>query len=168
MTHHLRTSLAAIALFFMLAPVNAQLAFGVKGGVNFNTLKAQYSGSTAPPDTKASGMGFHMGFFLVTSTDASAAMRFELLYSRRATSEDYDYTTGTSPHEHQYKGHADFTLEYMEVPVFLSIRASEELSIHVGAAAAVLISASSTDEGTLYWTDMGSNYSSNYSEKGTD
>lgn len=63
MTHHLRTSLAAIALLFMLAPVNAQLAFGVKGGVNFNTLKAQYSGSTAPPGHQGLRHGIPHGLF---------------------------------------------------------------------------------------------------------
>lgn len=165
-------SAGVFPLLLMGTSIRAQIAAGPKGGVNFNTLRAQYSAppgsSTVAPDVKASGVGFHLGFFVNTGPEASAAMRIELLYSDRSTADVYDFTTVGSSGTKRYQGHVEYTMRYMEVPVLLTVRTSKELSFHGGAAAALLISASSVDEGTETWTESGTTYSNAYIYKGTD
>ncbi len=165
-------SAAVFPLLLLGTGIRAQVAAGPKAGVNFNTLRARYSaplgGSKVAPDVKASGVGFHVGFFVNTGPEASAAMRIELLYSDRSTADVYDFTTVGSSTTRRYEGQVDYTMRYLELPVLLTVRTSKELSFHGGAAAALLISARSVDEGTETWTETGTTYSNVYTHKGTD
>lgn len=168
----------ALTLAAVLSTLNAtaQMAWGVKAGPNLTSLKVTYEAAggtglnnTAPPDLKATGGGWHAGVYFNTTGGSNAGLLFELMYSRRLASSSYDYTVSGSGVDYHYVGEVEYRLEYIELPLLLCVRPIERLSIHAGAAAALLRSATSKDRGQRsYPTGQGNIFTAGYSSNGTE
>ncbi len=174
MSKYIRGAVAASALAMMGLCASAQVAVGLKGGVNLNFLKVDYGGGgygiSAEPDTKASGVGFLAGAYLNTTGEANSGLLLEVLYSRRNSSETYNYTLTSqgSSDTRTYAGKTDYTFQYIQIPVLLCAKPSERLAIHFGAAADFLQGVSGRDLGTYTFTSVtGGTFSSTYDKKTT-
>ena len=174
MSKYIRSAASAGALAVMGLCASAQVAVGLKGGVNLNFLKVDYGsggyGSSAEPDTKASGAGFLAGAYLNTTGAGNSGLLLEVVYSRRSSSETYNYTLTSlgSSDTRTYAGKTDYTFQYIQIPVLLCAKPTERLAIHFGAAADFLQGVSGRDVGTYTYTSGSSGtFSSTYDKKTT-
>lgn len=127
--------LAAIGGLFSNAQAQGP-AFGLKGGLNFSTLNVEGA------DQKGR-FGFNGGVFGRTSPGLMLGLQAELLYSTRGSSADYSAFFGLVDQN------VDFRLNYIELPLLLSIRPVEILDLHVGGYAGYLLSAQVKTSGDL-------------------
>lgn len=172
MSKYIRGAAAAGVLALLSQHASAQVAVGLKGGVNLNFLKVEYgsggSGVTSEPDTKASGLGFLAGAYLNTTGGGNSGFLMEVVYSRRNSSESYNYTltsTGSSSTS-TYVGKIDYTFQYIQIPLLVCAKPTERLAVHFGAAAAFLQGVSSRDIGTHTFSSGSSGtFSSTYDKK---
>lgn len=108
-----------LALFVICTVVgaNAQVALGIKGGLNFASL----DGKDLDVDSKT---GYHFGAFAEIGL-AGIAIQPELLFST--------------------KGGDDFDLTYLEVPVLLKKNFAKVLNVHLGPQFGILTKAEASD-----------------------
>ena len=163
----------ALILFGLMASpeILAQATFGFKGGVNHNTMKIKFTPTVpfgfnveAPPNATASGLGFHTGLYLNTTGDATAGLLLEVLYSRRSSAYDYDYVLGGVS---SYTGRIEYRLEYVEVPILINFKATDELQITFGAAAAIAQAGSFLDVGTMKYSSPQLEFTNTYKDRGS-
>lgn len=111
--------ISILLLFFIVTAVtaNAQVALGVKGGLNFANVDVE----TGDPDGKT---GYHFGAFAEIGL-AGIAIQPEVLFST--------------------KGADDFDLTYLEIPVLLKKNFAKVLNVHLGPQFGILTSAESDD-----------------------
>ena len=146
-------ALTLAAVLFTLHTM-AQTSLGVKAGPNLSALTLSYAtpggtglNNTPPPDIKATGGGWHVGGYFNTTGGSFAGLIFEVQYSRRLGSMAYDYTVSESGVDHRYVGRVEYEFKYIELPLLLCVRPIDRLSIHAGAAVALLRSGHVQDWG---------------------
>lgn len=98
-----------------VAGANAQVALGIKGGLNFANVDV----SDASPDSKT---GYHFGAFAEIGM-GGIAVQPELLFST--------------------KGADKFDLSYLEIPILLKKNFAKVLNIHLGPQFGILTKAES-------------------------
>ena len=154
--------------YYSTSVLFAQTTIGFKGGPSYHTLKIRYAstvllGSTVEPDPdeRATGFGSHAGFYLNTTGQGSVGLLFEVLYSRRSASIDYDYSLDRF---NAYKGRITYRLEYMEVPVLLNFKATDHFQVSLGAAALIAQVASFVDIGTYTYDSPPLEFTNTYVE----
>lgn len=164
--------LLSLVVILCAVRADAQVAIGMKGGLNLNRLKAEVflttgsaNGTTTPPDVDASGTGFHAGLFMSTSRGPGVGLLIEALYSLRSSDYSYDYSLKNAGITNAYKGSTEYRLHYIELPVLLNVRPKEKLTFQFGAAAAFLQSAYTRDQGTRTVSSPGSFLSLEYDDK---
>lgn len=109
---------------------NNRSGWGVKGGMNI----AKFDGDDA--DGFDSKKGFVFGFFKDTHVNQNSSIQWELLYSMKGASYEFEY--------YFYKQistmKADFNFNYLELPVFYKFKLAENPTfspnIYFGGAAA--------------------------------
>jgi len=112
----------------MYTPVFAQNTspqFGVKGGVNFSNLYTEDS------DKDNVMVGYNVGLFSKMPITERFAFQTEIYYSTKGAKVTYNnlFVSGT----------ALFNLNYIEVPLLLVIKLTDNFSIHAGPYAAYLV-----------------------------
>ncbi|MFM2286121.1 MAG: hypothetical protein RLZZ543_1618 [Bacteroidota bacterium] len=121
-------------LVLLAVSANAQLKYGAKAGLNYNVITYNYEGDVEAEN--ASGIGFHLGGYLVKSFTDKIAFRPELIISRcnvKESSEEtytipyFDYTATTTTTS---EGKENYT--YLDIPLLLDFGLSEKLSFQVG------------------------------------
>ncbi|MTI19444.1 PorT family protein, partial [Fulvivirga sp. RKSG066] len=98
---------------------NAQVALGVKGGLNFANVSVE--DAVEDPDSKT---GYHFGAFAEIGL-GGIHLQPELLFSA--------------------KGSDDFDLTYLEIPILLKKNFAKVLNVHLGPQFGFLTSAESND-----------------------
>ncbi len=111
-----KISILAVCLFGFIVGANAQVALGLKGGLNFANVDA-----AGDPDAKT---GYHFGAFLEAGL-GGINLQPEILFSA--------------------KGAEDFDLTYLEIPILLKKNFAKVLNIHFGPQFGILTSAESVD-----------------------
>jgi len=119
-----KVTLLAICLFVAVVGAQAQIALGIKGGLNF--ANSNVGDALGDPDSKT---GYHAGLFMEIGA-GGIAIQPEVLYS--------------------FKGADDIDLSYVEVPILLKKNFAKVLNIHIGPQFGFLTKAeSNTFEGLL-------------------
>lgn len=120
----------------------AQLDLGGKVGFNYHfqsTASGSQSPTGSPEPDGTDGPGFHVGAFLQADLSDNVFLRPEVLYSTRMASSQLssDITLGGTRTviDQETKG----TLSYLEVPVLLGIRLSDNFSFHAGPGFGLLV-----------------------------
>lgn len=123
---------STLALVFLTASLSqAQVGFGIKGGVNF----ANVGGADAPPNSKTL-TGFAAGGYLEISLPMLFTIQPEVLYSQKGFTADENFL-GTNV---KVTG----SLNYLEIPVLLKYSLPVPVvkpSLYAGPAMGILLSA---------------------------
>jgi len=115
----MKTLFALLILLGMSASTQAQVAFGLKGGLNLSNLKVD-----DPQASYDSRTGYHAGFFLRSRTDMVAFQPELLLYTQ---SNQIDYATSSvNP------GTVENNFTYLTIPVLIKFYVVSGLNIHAG------------------------------------
>jgi len=101
-----KSILLIVFAFAAVSFANAQVGFGIKGGLNFANVSVE--DALEDPDSKT---GFHAGVFAEIGL-AGIAIQPELLFS--------------------VKGADDFDLTYVEVPILIKKNFAKVFNIHLG------------------------------------
>lgn len=123
-------------LILLAVSANAQMTYGVKAGLNYNVISTNYKVDVTEEGDNASGIGFHLGGYLVKSFTDKIAFRPELVISRcnvkdkveETTTETDEGITATTTYTSEDK--ENFT--YLDIPLLLDYTLSENLSLQVG------------------------------------
>lgn len=107
-----KITLLTVFVFSVVAFANAQVGFGIKGGLNFANVDV-----AGDPDART---GYHFGAFAEIGL-AGFAIQPEVLFSA--------------------KGAEDFDLTYLEVPILFKKNFAKVLNIHLGPQFGFLTSA---------------------------
>jgi hypothetical protein len=133
----MKQSIAVLTLVLVLSGVSqAQVGFGVKGGVNF----ANVGGTDAPPNSKTL-TGFAAGGYLEISLPLLFTIQPEILYSQKGTTYDENFF-GTNVK-------LTAKLNYLEIPVLVKYSFPVPVvkpSLYAGPAMGILLSAKATAE----------------------
>lgn len=113
-----KISILAVCLFGFIVGANAQVALGIKGGLNFANIDADEA--FGDPDSKT---GYHFGIFLEAGL-GGINLQPELLFSA--------------------KGAEDVDLSYIEVPILLKKNFAKVLNVHFGPQFGFLTKAEGT------------------------
>jgi hypothetical protein len=107
------------------AQVTGKARFGIKGGINFSDLPTKNS------DKSKFLTGFNAGLFAKLPITPMFGIQPELLFTTKGSNVTYDnvFSNGT----------ARFSLNYLEVPVLLTVNISDNFNIHVGPYASYLV-----------------------------
>ncbi|GAA4306340.1 porin family protein [Nibribacter koreensis] len=109
------------------APKYNNSGFGIKGGVLFNSLRGD--GTDAMPGLKTA-TNWHAGFYSQFSLSGVFSVQPEILYSRKESKMD----AGT------------MRFDYIEIPVMGVFNFSDNVSIHAGPQAGVLMAVKENDK----------------------
>ncbi len=109
--------------------------FGVKGGINFSTLKANDS------EDNNIRTGFNIGLFSKMPLNSIIAIQPELYYTTKGSEVTYNNTF--------VDGTASFNVNYIELPVLLVINITKNFNLHAGPYVAVLISGKTKNESNV-------------------
>lgn len=107
MTSVVKFFILAIALFLLALPVNAQLSFGVKGGVNVAEFSFKDQGATIP---QSSINGFTLGAVLEVGLGGNLFLQPEAIFIQKG-SELNTSITGLKTN-----------VNYLDIPVLLKIK----------------------------------------------
>jgi hypothetical protein len=124
-----------VVMVFTFGFVNAQekadMAFGVKGGLNISTItNADVDGV----NTK-SLVGFHVGFFGEFMISNKFAIQPEVLYSAQGTELEFEGISG------------DLKLDYITIPVMAKYYVADAFSLELGPQIGFLVSAKAKSDG---------------------
>lgn len=163
-----------LSLFALsLTAAQAQLTVGAKLGLNYSIYGTKIDPEPEEKPESDSGIGFHLGGFLVYNFSDKIGIRPELLYSaRRVSFKDESTSTqsifGTTiTTKTETEGSA--TASYLEVPLLLNYQASEALSFQVGPGIGLLMGYKSKfDSKTTTTTTVGGNSTTTTSEASGD
>jgi len=129
------------------AQVNKDLPrLGIKGGVNFSSLYTQDS-----YDTKML-TGFNIGLFSKVPITRHIAIQPEFMFTTKGAEVTYNNTF--------VDGIARFKLNYLELPLLLSINLTDNFNIHAGPYVAYLISGKVNNESNVNVFDFEENINS--------
>ena len=124
------------ALALIPSITNAQgPVFGVKGGVTLSNL---YSGDV---DDKNGRIGFNLGVLARTDPEQPIGLQLELLYTTKGETFTYDGFFI----DQEFK----LNLNYVDLPVMVSLRAGEALEFQGGLYAGLLLGSNLTSSGDL-------------------
>ena len=131
--------LTLITIVAVNATVNAQMRFGVKGGVNLANVS-----TSEKSVTYNSALGFHAGIVLDAPLSESISIQPNLLYSQKGFSLDASGVT------------AKATFNYIEIPVNFLFHVTDALTIGAGPYLGYALSASAkaTFNGQSQTTDV--------------
>ncbi len=130
--------MAVCGALLLAAPAFSQgPAFGVKGGLNYSNL----AGMDSKDDNAR--IGFNGGVFARTMPDQPVGLQVELLYSTKGNHTTYSTFFGLVDQD------VDFNLNYLELPVMLSVRLMDIVDLQIGGYAAYLLSAKVKTSGDL-------------------
>jgi hypothetical protein len=131
--------LTLITIIAVNASINAQMRFGVKGGLNLASIST--SDKTVPT---SSALGFHGGIVLDAPLSESISIQPNLLFSQKGFSLD---ASGIS---------SKVTFNYIEIPVNFLYNATDALTIGAGPFLGYALSASAktTFNGQTQTTDV--------------
>jgi hypothetical protein len=127
-------------LVLLAVSANAQMKYGVKAGLNYSIVSTNYKVNVEDEGDNPSGIGFHLGGYLVKSFTDKIAFRPELIISRCNLKETSETTetevfdeveppfTATTTQTSEDK--VNFT--YLDIPLLLDYKMSENLSLQVG------------------------------------
>lgn len=101
-----KITLLAICLFVAVVGANAQIGFGIKGGLNFANVDIKDAAEN--PDSKT---GYHFGAFAEIGA-GGIAIQPEVLFS--------------------VKGAKDLDFSYVEIPILLKKNFAKILNVHLG------------------------------------
>lgn len=124
-----------VVMVFTLGFVNAQekadMAFGVKGGLNISTItNADVDGVNSK-----SLVGFHVGFFGEFMVSNKFAIQPEVLYSAQGTELEFEGISG------------DLKLDYITIPVMAKYYVADAFSLELGPQIGFLVSAKAKSGG---------------------
>lgn len=111
-------------------PVGAE--FGIKGGVNMSNL---YSGNV---DDKNATYGFNAGFYAAFPISDNIFIQPEILYTTKGAELEYNNAF--------VSGVGKFRLNYIEVPLLVKFKLTQNFNIHVGGYASYLVDGKVTNE----------------------
>ncbi|WP_409417117.1 porin family protein [Flavobacterium sp. PS2] len=111
-------------------PVNAE--FGIKGGANMSNL---YSGEV---DDKNAIYGFNVGVYAAFPIADNIFIQPEILYTTKGAELEYnsDFVSGVGR----------FRLNYIEVPLLVKFKVTQNFNVHVGGYASYLVDGKVTNE----------------------
>jgi hypothetical protein len=144
-------------LILLAVSANSQMTYGVKAGLNYSIISTNYKVDVEVEGDNPTGIGFHVGGYLVKSFSDKIAFRPELVISRcniKETTEDtYTQTveaitgpdyTATYKSTDEYKD--NFT--YLDIPLLLDYKLSDNLSLQVGPQLGFRVGYKSSFSGT--------------------
>jgi hypothetical protein len=128
-------------LVLLAVSANAQMKYGVKAGLNYNSISTKYKVDVTDEGDNASGIGFHIGGYLFKSFSDKIALRPELIISRcnvkssfstsiKGTEFDEDFNEIAVTYSTEFEGKYNYT--YLDLPILLDYTLSEKLSLQVG------------------------------------
>ena len=116
---------------FVSAQEKADIAFGVKGGLNISTItNADVDGVNSK-----SLVGFHVGFFGEFMISNKFAIQPEVLYSAQGTELEFEGISG------------DLKLDYITIPVMAKYYVADAFSLELGPQIGFLVSAKAKSGG---------------------
>ena len=121
--------IAFIAVISSLS-VNAQISFGVKAGMNFAIIAAEFS------DDYKSKIGYVIGAFAEIDISETISLQPELLFSAQGAK--YEDSRPNSPF---FGLPTDLKADYIILPIMLSYAATEKIKIEAGPQIGFLIAA---------------------------
>lgn len=131
-----------VGFVFMCVAVTgyAQVSFGVKGGLNFNTIAnvGEDDPNLATQIDYTTSLGYNLGTYLSLPINKKSTIYFELQYSLRGGKLD-----GEKHH-----------LNYIELPMLFSYSILKNLAIELGPSFSYKISAMAIDDGTKSNIDL--------------
>ncbi|MFN3963508.1 MAG: porin family protein [Fimbriimonadaceae bacterium] len=163
-----------VSLFALgITAAQAQLTIGAKLGLNYSIYGTKIDPEPEEKPESDSGLGFHLGGYLVYDFSDKLGFRPELLYSARRVSFK-DETTSTQSifgttitTKTETDGSA--TASYLEVPLLLNYKASDALSFQVGPGIGLLMGYKSKyDSKTTTTTTTGGTTTTTTSESSGD
>ena len=121
----------AFTFGFVNAQEKADMAFGVKGGLNISTItNADVDGVNSK-----SLIGFHAGFFGEFMISNKFAIQPEVLYSAQGTELEFEGISG------------DLKLDYITIPVMAKYYVADAFSLELGPQIGFLVSAKAKSGG---------------------
>ncbi len=122
-----------VAVIFLCATASeAQVKFGIKGGLNIASVDFESSGISISPDSK---IGFHAGAMAKLSIAEQFSVQPELLYSVEGATFDFD------------GDEMDINMNFVNIPVLFTYNPAEIFSIHVGPQIGIPVTAEFESEG---------------------
>lgn len=135
--------LTTAALLVIVGSANAQLTVGAKAGLNYTIISTKIDPEPSEKPESGSGIGFHLGGFLEYELSDKIALRPELLYSIRGFQEDEKTSTSSTiggivtTTETSAENKSSYS--YLEIPLLLAYKASDNFSLHVGPGFGLLM-----------------------------
>jgi hypothetical protein len=135
---------------------SAQMNIGGKAGLNYSSYGTKVDPEPEEKPEAATGIGFHVGGYLEFMFSDKVGIRPELLFSARKTSDtetstttfDLFGTTTTAKTESDNKT----TFSYLELPILLNYKLSDNFSFQVGPGFGLLMSAKNKFDATTTTT----------------
>lgn len=141
----------------MIATVSfAQLNVGGKAGLNYSIYGTKVDPEPDPKPESDSGIGFHVGAYMEYMFSDNLGIRPELLYSARGTKSTDESTFDLFGSTVTTKTESNNTLSYIELPILLAFKPSENFGIHFGPGLGFLMSSKSKFDQTTTTTVGGS------------
>ncbi|GAB1405905.1 porin family protein [Lentimicrobium sp.] len=110
---------------------------GIKGGLNLSTISADGG------DDKNLKPGFHLGVFTNVGINEAIGFQPELLFSNTGLKINYDGAIITD-------GETRFNLNYLELPLYLTVNMIETFRFQVGPYVRYLLSADVETDATVF------------------
>lgn len=127
-----------------LGPMLLAQSAGIKGGLNFSSLSSDGN------DDENLKVGYHVGVFSTIPLSTSFALQPELLYSNKGMKMNYDESAIAN-------GETKFNLNYIDLPVKLVFKLTENFDVQFGPYVSYLINANTkTDADVLGFFDIDS------------
>ncbi len=111
----------------------AQLKFGVKGGLNLATLKDTHSGSTPDIDAYKNKIGYHAGAIAQLPLLGKLSIQAEALYNVKGAKIENQDSDNTGP-----------SLSYFSIPVLAVYKPGQKFGIEGGVEFSSVLSAKQT------------------------
>jgi Outer membrane protein beta-barrel domain len=158
----LRTLFATLAVF-SAAAASAQPAFGLKAGARYCVSDGGYSVRIVTAsrhlveyDGTPSGLGFHVGCSLTSSTSAAASFRSEVLYASKRLRQENDVVTplvaDSARRDHSIY---ELRLDYLEIPLLIGLGSDRGFSFQFGLCPSFGLAAKTKISSTITMTAPG-------------
>ncbi|MFV8322454.1 porin family protein [Flavobacterium sp. LS2R12] len=121
----------AFTFGFVNAQEKAEMAFGVKGGLNISTI----TNAVVDGVNSKSLVGFHVGFFWEFMISNTFAIQPEVLYSAQGTELEFERISG------------DLKLDYITIPVMAKYYVADTFSMEFGPQIGFLVFGKSKSSG---------------------
>ncbi len=115
-------------------PKSTDAKIGIKGGLNLSNLY------TKEVDDQNVLLGFNAGFYVDLPITSSVSLQPEVLFTTKGAELKYNNAFA--------EGTGKFRLNYIEVPLLLKAKLTENFNIHFGPYAAFLVDSKITNEST--------------------